>query len=110
MRFSYQIGMCEPDHYLPLAKAAEQAGYHGITIPDSICYPKEASSKYPYNKDGSREFLERVPFIESLIAVAAMAAVTQKIRFATFVYKRCATGADCSQAGTRHSGAVGKSF
>ncbi len=87
MRFSYQVGMCEPDHYLPLAQAAEKAGYHGITIPDSICYPREASSKYPYNKDGSREFLESVPFVESLISVAAMAAVTEKVRFATFVYR-----------------------
>lgn len=87
MRFSYQIGMCEPSHYLPLARAAEQAGFHGIAIPDSICYPQEASSKYPYNKDGSREFLESVPFVESLIAVAAMVAVTESIRFATFVYK-----------------------
>jgi len=87
MRFSYQVGMCEPDHYLPLAKAAETAGYHCITVPDSICYPQEASSKYPYNKDGSREFLESVPFVESLISVAAMAAVTEKIEFATFVYK-----------------------
>lgn len=87
MRFSYQVGMSEADHYLPLAKAAEAAGYDGITIPDSICYPQEASSKYPYNEDGSREFLESVPFLESLIAVSAMAAVTEKIRFATFVYK-----------------------
>ena len=87
MRFSYQVGMSDAAHYLPLAKAAEAAGYHGITIPDSICYPQEASSKYPYNADGSREFLESVPFIESLIAVASMAAVTEKIRFATFVYK-----------------------
>ncbi len=87
MRFSYQVGMCEANHYLPLAKAAEEAGYHGITIPDSICYPQEASSKYPYNADGSREFLESVPFLESLIAVSAMAAVTERIRFATFVYK-----------------------
>lgn len=87
MRFSFQVGMCDPDHYLPLARAAEAAGYHGLAIPDSICYPQQASSKYPYNKDGSREFLESVPFVESLIAVAAMAAVTQKIRFATFVYK-----------------------
>jgi len=87
MKFSYQVGMSDADHYLPLAKAAEAAGYDGITIPDSICYPQEASSKYPYNKDGSREFLETVPFLESLIAVAAMAAVTEKVRFATFVYK-----------------------
>ncbi len=87
MRFSFQVGMCEPDHYLPLARAAEEAGFDGLAIPDSICYPEEASSKYPYNKDGSREFLESVPFVESLIGVAAMAAVTEKIRFATFVYK-----------------------
>lgn len=87
MRFSYQAGMCEPAHYLPLARAAEQAGFHGITVADSICYPREASSRYPYNKDGSREFLESVPFVESLISIAAMAAVTENIRFATFVYK-----------------------
>jgi probable F420-dependent oxidoreductase len=87
MKFSYQVGLSDADHYLPQARAAEAAGFDGITIPDSICYPQEASSKYPYNKDGSREFLESVPFIESLIAVAAMAAVTENIRFATFVYK-----------------------
>jgi probable F420-dependent oxidoreductase len=79
--------MCDPGHYLPMAQAAEAAGYHGIAIPDSICYPREASSKYPYNTDGSREFLESVPFVESLIAISAMAAVTERIRFATFVYK-----------------------
>jgi alkanesulfonate monooxygenase SsuD/methylene tetrahydromethanopterin reductase-like flavin-dependent oxidoreductase (luciferase family) len=87
MRFSLQVGMCEPDHYLPLAKAAEAAGFHGVAVSDSICYPQEASSKYPYNKDGSREFLESVPFVECLISVAAMAAVTEKLRFSTFVYK-----------------------
>ena len=87
MRFSLQVGMCDPSHYLPMAKAAEDAGFDGLAIPDSICYPEEASSKYPYNKDGSREFLETVPFVESLIAVSAMAAVTERIRFSTFVYK-----------------------
>lgn len=87
MRFSLQVGMCDPDHYLPMARAAEAAGFHGVAVSDSICYPQEASSKYPYNADGSREFLESVPFVESLISVAAMAAVTQKLRFSTFVYK-----------------------
>ncbi len=87
MKFSFQVGMCDPDHYLPLAQAAEAAGFDGITVPDSICYPQEASSKYPYNEDGSREFLESIPFIESLIAITAMTAVTERIRFATFVYK-----------------------
>ena len=87
MRFSYQVGMCDASHYLPLAKAAEELGFSTVTVPDSICYPQEATSKYPYNGDGSRNFLETEPFIESLVAVTAMAAVTEKIRFATFVYK-----------------------
>lgn len=87
MRFSLQIGMCEPSHYYPMAQAAERAGFDGVVVADSLCYPREASSEYPYNKDGSREFLEDVPFVESLIAVAGMAAVTERIRFATFVYK-----------------------
>lgn len=87
MKFSLQVGMCDPDHYLPLARAAEKAGFDGVAVSDSICYPEEASSKYPYNKDGSREFLESVPFVECLIAVAAMAAVTETLRFSTFVYK-----------------------
>ncbi|MFN3163593.1 MAG: hypothetical protein ACE37N_08960 [Pseudohongiellaceae bacterium] len=58
MRFSLQVGMCDAEHYLPMAQAAEEAGFDGLAIPDSICYPREASSKYPYNEDGSREFLE----------------------------------------------------
>lgn len=87
MRFSLQISMCEPSHYTPMAQAAEAAGFDSISVPDSICYPEEASSKYPYNGDGSREFLESVPFIESLVAVTHMAAVTKTIEFATFVYK-----------------------
>ena len=76
MKFSYGIAMCDPAHYLPLAQATEAAGYDYISVPDSLCYPQEASSKYPYNDDGSREFLESLPFVESLVAVTAMAAVT----------------------------------
>ena len=87
MRFSLQVGLCDPGHYLPMARAAEEAGFQGIAVSDSICYPREASSKYPYNKDGSREFLESVPFVEALVSVAAMAAVTERVRFSTFVYK-----------------------
>ena len=87
MRFTFHSTMCPADQYVPLAQAAEAAGFDTFTFPDSICYPREASSKYPYNSDGSREFLESVPFVEALISVAAMAAVTETLRFSTFVYK-----------------------
>ncbi|QFU77866.1 TIGR03619 family F420-dependent LLM class oxidoreductase [Halioglobus maricola] len=79
--------MCEPSHYAPMAQKAEAAGYDSIAVPDSICYPKASDTKYPYTKDGGRDFLENQPFMEALIAVTHMAAVTKNIRFCTYVYK-----------------------
>lgn len=87
MRFAYHPTMCPPEQYLPLTQAAEELGFDTVTFPDSICYPREASSKYPYNDDGSREFLEDVPFLDALSLVPYLAAVTSRIRFTTSVYK-----------------------
>jgi probable F420-dependent oxidoreductase len=87
MRFSYAESMTDPSFYAPLARAAEEAGYHSMVIPDSICYPLHADSKYPYNPDGSREFLEDKPFLEPFSLIPALGAVTSRIRFITFVLK-----------------------
>jgi hypothetical protein len=69
MRFSY--AEADPTFYVPLAKAAEAAGYTAMTIPDSIAYPFEFDSKYPYTTDGSREFLDGKAFIETFVLTAA---------------------------------------
>ena len=87
MRFSYAESMCDPSHYLPLAVEAEEAGWSSFVVPDSICYPEVSDSKYPYTPDGSREFLEDKPFLEPFSLIPAMGAVTQRLRFATFVVK-----------------------
>jgi probable F420-dependent oxidoreductase len=87
MRFTYAESMCDPSHYLPLAIAAEQAGWTSFTVPDSICYPEVSDSKYPYTPDGNREFLDGRPFIEPFSLIPAMGAVTERLRFTTFVVK-----------------------
>jgi probable F420-dependent oxidoreductase len=87
MRFSYAESMIDPSFYAPLARAAEQAGYHSMVIPDSICYPLHADSVYPYSPDGSREFLEGKPFVEPFSLIPFLGAVTSRIRFTTFVVK-----------------------
>jgi probable F420-dependent oxidoreductase len=79
--------MTDPTFYAPLARAAEEAGYHSMVIPDSICYPRDATSVYPYNPDGTREFLEDKPFLEPFSLIPALGAVTSRIRFTTFVIK-----------------------
>ncbi len=87
MRFSYAESMTDPSFYLPLAKATEEAGYDSMVVPDSICYPQESDTQYPFNPDGTREFLEGKPFLEPFSLIPAMGAVTTKLRFVTFVIK-----------------------
>lgn len=87
MRFSYAESMVDPSFYFPLARAAEEAGYDGMVVPDSICYPLESDSTYPFSPDHTREFLEDKPFIEPFSLIPAMGAVTERIRFVTFVVK-----------------------
>src|SRR5205809_6007376 len=79
--------MTEPLFYAPLAVAAEEAGYHSMVIPDRICYPRHSASIYPFNPDGSREFLEDKPFLEPFSLIPALGAVTSRLRFVTFVLK-----------------------
>ncbi len=87
MRFSYAESMCDPAQYLPLAIAAEEAGFDSFVVPDSLCYPEHSGSSYPYTPDGRREFLEDKPFIEPFSLIPAMGAVTHRLRFTTFVVK-----------------------
>ncbi len=87
MRFSYAESMTDPSFYIPLAQAAEAAGYDSMVIPDSICYPEHASSTYPYSPDGTREFLDGKPFLEPFSLIPALGAVTTRLQFVTFVLK-----------------------
>ena len=87
MRFSYAESMIDPSFYLPLAVAVEEAGYDSFIVPDSIAYPEHSDATYPFNPDGTREFLEDKPFLEPFSLIPALGAVTSRIRFVTFVIK-----------------------
>ena len=87
MRFSLAESMCDPSQYPPLAIAAEEAGWASFAIPDSICYPEVVDTEYPYTPDGDRSFLEDKPFIEPFSLISALGAVTERLRFTTFVFK-----------------------
>jgi probable F420-dependent oxidoreductase len=87
VRFSFAESLTDSTFYIPLAKAAEEAGYHSMTIADSIAYPFESESKYPYTPDGSREFLDGKEIVEAFVLTAALGAVTSRLRFNFFVLK-----------------------
>jgi probable F420-dependent oxidoreductase len=87
VRFSYAESMTDPSFYAPLARAAEDAGYDSMAVPDSICYPRHSASTYPFSPDGTREFLEDKPFLEPFSLIPALGAITSRLRFVTFVVK-----------------------
>jgi probable F420-dependent oxidoreductase len=87
MKFTYTVSMVAPEMLVPLAQAAEAAGYDTIAIADSIAYPNTSDSSYPYNADGGRDFMENKVLVEPMVAIAAMAAVTSTITFHTAVLK-----------------------
>jgi len=87
MRFTYAEAMTDAKYYAPLAQAAEAAGYHSMTVADSLIYPSDSDASYPYTDDGNREFLEGKEFIETMTLCAMLGAVTSTIRFTPFVLK-----------------------
>src|SRR3954470_20262779 len=87
MRFTYAEAMTDATYYAPLAQAAEKAGYTSMTVADSLIYPEESDSKYPYTDTGDREFLEGKEFIETMVLCAHLFAVTSTLRLTPFVLK-----------------------
>ena len=87
MRFSIGESMCDISHYLPIAKAADEAGFSTLSLGDSIFYPEVAAGDYPYTETGDRSFLKGAPFLDPFQHIAQMSAVTERLNFHTGVLK-----------------------
>ena len=69
------------------ARAAEEAGFTSIAVPESVFFPEQVSADYPYTPDGGRFWAPDTPFLDPFVAIPAMAAVTDRIKFFTNVLK-----------------------
>lgn len=86
MKFWQVVSFSEPDQLLGIARAAEEAGFHGIMVSDHLFFPGKLESRYPYSEDGRPGFDGTTPFPEPWTTISAMAAVTERLRFGTMVY------------------------
>ena len=87
MRFSFSTYQVPVDQLLDVARAAEEIGFDGVSVPDSVFYPEAVSADYPYTFDGSRMWGPDDPYPEPWVLIPAMAAVTERLRFYPSVYK-----------------------
>jgi probable F420-dependent oxidoreductase len=87
MRFTVPLPMMPAHHYVPMARAAEAAGFDSIAVPDSVFFAEEVTGDYPFTGDGVRWWQPDTPFLDPFVAIPAMAAVTERITFLTNVLK-----------------------
>jgi probable F420-dependent oxidoreductase len=70
---------------VPLAQMAEAAGADSVWVPDHLCVPANATSRYPYSADGALPFEPDTPWLDCLAVLAAIAAATRTVAIGTAV-------------------------
>jgi alkanesulfonate monooxygenase SsuD/methylene tetrahydromethanopterin reductase-like flavin-dependent oxidoreductase (luciferase family) len=87
MEFSMILTFNPLDHHLPLAKVADEEGWHSVNVGDGLFFFDETSVDYPYSDTGARYWSADTPFLDPFAVVAAMGVVTEKVRFFINVLK-----------------------
>jgi probable F420-dependent oxidoreductase len=86
VKFWASTAFSPPSHYLALAPALENAGFHGMVLADHLIAPKVRVTPYPYSADGRPGWNPDTAFPDVWVAVGALAAATTTLEFASAVY------------------------
>ena len=86
MKFVCSLYRVPADQYVPIARAAEEAGFEAVSLSDHLVHIGEVRSRFPYSEDGARPWAAEDDFPDVWVATAMMAAVTRRLRFLQAVY------------------------
>jgi probable F420-dependent oxidoreductase len=88
MQFWASTAFTPPEHLVPLARAADEAGLDGVLMSDHIFFPKRLDSPYPYSPyDDHRPIWEpETPWPDAWVSIGAMIGATTRLKFATSIY------------------------
>ena len=84
MRFALAISMCDASHYVPLARAAEAAGWDAVCVSDGGPWTETITEPY---HGGARWWSPDTPFPDPFVVIPAIAAATERIALYTNVFK-----------------------
>jgi probable F420-dependent oxidoreductase len=79
------IGVTSVEPMLALAEKAEQVGIESLWTFEHVVVPVDYKSKYPYSPDGKMGVTPDTNFVDPLVALAAIAARTKRVRLGTGV-------------------------
>lgn len=74
------------DQLVPLAQAAEEAGFRAFSLADHVVDLEEVATPYPYTADGRRRWEPDVDWPDPWVAVGALAQATTRLQFFTSIY------------------------
>jgi len=86
MRFSIVTAFQPCDQLIPLARAADELGYHAISVPDHVVDLEELATPYPYTPDGKRRWDLDADWPDPWVLIGALSSVTTRVRFFTSIY------------------------
>jgi len=83
MDFWQSLIFSETEQLVEVARTADALGFTGVVLPDHVALPASVESSYPYSE---YELDPKSAFLDPWPAIAAMATVTEALRFSTYVY------------------------
>ena len=79
------VGVNSVENIVGLARKAEQVGVESLWTFEHVIVPEAYESRYPYNPSGKMGTTPETNFVDPLIALALVAANTERIRLGTGV-------------------------
>jgi len=86
MKYWQSLAFVEMDQILPLARFAEDLGFHGITLSDHLITSQEQADRYLYSKDGDVLWHPDTPWPDPWIMATSIAQATSDLEIMTCVY------------------------
>jgi probable F420-dependent oxidoreductase len=75
------LGFTDPALLIPLARTAEDLGFAGVSLPEHLATPETIVTPNPYVAGGGSGYAPDTPFPDPWVTFAALAAVTERLRF-----------------------------
>ena len=86
MKFCQSLMYAPAADWAELTRCAEDVGFDQVSLSDHVFYPGKLESSYPYSRSGRPSFPPETPWPDVWVMTGALAAATERIRFATHVY------------------------
>ncbi|MFQ5417445.1 MAG: TIGR03619 family F420-dependent LLM class oxidoreductase [Myxococcota bacterium] len=86
MKFCTSLAFSDPTQFCDLARTADAAGWEALIVSDHVVHPQTIGSPYPYTANNEPRWESQAPWPDPWVAIAAMAAVTERLRFLTGIY------------------------